>query len=82
MSAPASLAIAKTLFPETKKTRADWNAIANVKAKYFAHVFISLTRLNWIRLIFCIFMTWAIKNVFKACFQLYYMHLNFHEDVA
>ena len=33
MSAPASLAIAKTLFPETKKTRADWNAIANVKSK-------------------------------------------------
>jgi hypothetical protein len=35
MSAPASLAIAKTLFPETKKTRADWNAIANIKAKYY-----------------------------------------------
>lgn len=35
MSAPASLAIAKTLFPETKKTRADWDAIRNVKSKYF-----------------------------------------------
>ena len=33
MSAPASLAIAKTLFPETKKTQADWEAIRNVKTK-------------------------------------------------
>lgn len=31
MSAPASLAIAKTLYPETKKTKADWNAIRDVK---------------------------------------------------
>ena len=35
MSAPASLAIAKTLFPETRKTKADWEAIRNVKTKYF-----------------------------------------------
>jgi nucleoside permease NupC len=34
MSAPASLAIAKTLFPETKKTQADWQAINNVESKY------------------------------------------------
>ena len=33
MSAPASLAIAKTLYPETRKTKADWNAIRNVKIK-------------------------------------------------
>lgn len=33
MSAPASLAISKILFPETKKTNADWNAIQSVKIK-------------------------------------------------
>jgi hypothetical protein len=33
MSAPASLAIAKTVFPETKKTRATWDAIKNIKTK-------------------------------------------------
>ena len=33
MSAPASLAIAKTLYPETKKTKADWEAIKNVKVR-------------------------------------------------
>jgi len=31
MSAPASLAIAKTLYPETQKVKADWVAIRNVK---------------------------------------------------
>jgi len=31
MSAPASLAIAKTLYPETQKVKADWAAIRNVK---------------------------------------------------
>jgi pyrimidine nucleoside transport protein len=31
LSAPSSLAIAKTLFPETKRTKADWDAIKNVK---------------------------------------------------
>ncbi|RNA39663.1 solute carrier family 28 member 3 [Brachionus plicatilis] len=39
MSAPASLAIAKTLFPETKKTHADWEAIRNVKTKKLNNVF-------------------------------------------
>jgi nucleoside permease NupC len=33
MSAPASLAISKTLFPETKKTKADWEAVRNVETK-------------------------------------------------
>lgn len=31
MSAPASLAIAKTLYPETRVTKADWNAIRSTK---------------------------------------------------
>ena len=31
MSAPASLAIAKTLYPETRITKADWYAIKTVK---------------------------------------------------
>jgi nucleoside permease NupC len=34
MSAPASLAIAKTLYPETRKTNATWDAIRTVKTKY------------------------------------------------
>ncbi len=33
MSAPAALGIAKTIFPETKETSADWLAIKNVEAK-------------------------------------------------
>lgn len=33
LSAPASLAIAKTLYPETKKTKADWDAIRTVKTR-------------------------------------------------
>lgn len=39
MSAPASLAIAKTLYPETKKTKADWDAVKNVKTTKFSNVF-------------------------------------------
>lgn len=39
MSAPASLAIAKTIFPETRKTKADWNAIKNIKTKKVNNVF-------------------------------------------
>jgi hypothetical protein len=31
MSAPASLAIANTIFPETKKTKADWNSMKAIK---------------------------------------------------
>lgn len=31
MSAPASLAVAKTLYPETRITKADWNAIKKHK---------------------------------------------------
>jgi len=32
MSAPASLAISKTLYPETQKIKADWAKIKSVKA--------------------------------------------------
>ena len=31
MSAPADLAIAKILLPETEKSRADWNDVKNIK---------------------------------------------------
>ena len=34
MSAPASLAISKTMFPETKIIKANFNSIKNVKIKY------------------------------------------------
>jgi nucleoside permease NupC len=39
MSAPASLAIAKTLYPETRKTNATWKAIRTVKTKYMINFF-------------------------------------------
>ena len=34
MAAPGALAISKTMFPETKKTKADWNAIRNIPKGY------------------------------------------------
>ncbi len=34
MSAPASLAISKTMFPETKIIKANFGSIRNVKIKY------------------------------------------------
>lgn len=30
MAAPGALAVSKTIFPETKKIKADWNAIKNL----------------------------------------------------
>jgi hypothetical protein len=35
MSAPAALAVAKVLYPETKKTKADWKAIKNFPKRFY-----------------------------------------------
>jgi hypothetical protein len=34
MAAPGALAISKTMFPETKKTKADWTAIRTIPKGY------------------------------------------------
>ena len=35
MAAPGALAISKTILPETRKTKADWNSIKNLPKGYF-----------------------------------------------
>ena len=35
MASPGSLAISKTMFPETKKTKANWDAIKNTPKGLF-----------------------------------------------
>ena len=37
MAAPGALAISKTIYPETKKTKANWEAIRNLPKGY--HIF-------------------------------------------
>lgn len=34
MSAPASLAIAKTIFPETKKSKTNWETISKIQIEF------------------------------------------------
>jgi nucleoside permease NupC len=34
MAAPGALAVSKTIFPETKKTKANWDAIKNLPKGY------------------------------------------------
>lgn len=34
MAAPGALAVSKTMMPETRKTKADWNAIRNIPKGY------------------------------------------------
>ena len=39
MSAPAALAIAKVMYPETEKTKADWNAIKRFPKRFIKKLF-------------------------------------------
>jgi hypothetical protein len=45
MAAPGALAISKTIFPETKKTRANWDAIRNLPKRFVDY----LIRLSFIK---------------------------------
>ena len=40
MASPGALAISKTIFPETKKTKASWEAIRNLPKRLFLSYYI------------------------------------------